>query len=80
LDAIFFSDSVKNFCPTLKFFVRLAMPCLEEFSLAFSVLLAACKCFPTAFYMFYNLFHHTPRMISDSFLAIQHATSGAMRI
>ena len=39
----------------------------EAFSLAFSVLLNA---FPTV-YMFYNLFHRTPRMISDAFLATE---------
>jgi len=32
------------------------------------------------FYMFNNLFHHTPWMISDSFLATRWATFGAMRI
>ena len=37
----------------------------KMFSLAFSVLLNG---FPTV-YMSYNLFHHAPRMISDSFLA-----------
>ena len=37
----------------------------KVFSLAFSVLLNS---FPTV-YIFYNLFHHAPRMISNSFLA-----------
>ena len=37
-----FSDYVENFCPSLKIFVRLARICLA----AFSVLLAACQCFP----------------------------------
>ena len=30
--------------------------------------------------MFYNLFHHTPRIISDSFLVTRRATPKAMRI
>ena len=47
-----FSDCVKKICPTLKFFVRLARLCLEVFSLAFSVLLAACKHFS---YTVYNI-------------------------
>ena len=45
-----------------------------------SIFLGACagcclNVFPTvlASYMFYNLFHHTPRMISDSFLATPRA-------
>ena len=37
-----FNDYVEKFYPTLKIFVRLARPCLA----AFSVLLAACQCFP----------------------------------
>ena len=40
-----FNGCVKIFCPTLKIFVRLVRPCLTAFSSAFSVLLAACKCF-----------------------------------
>ena len=46
-----FSDYVKNFCPTLKIFVRPARPCLKVFSSAFSVLRAAYKRFPCLYYL-----------------------------
>ena len=53
-----FSNCAKNFCPTLKIFVRLARPCLKHFPWHFS----AAKCFSYCF-------THTPKMISDFFLA-----------
>jgi len=47
-----FSNCIKNFCPTLKIFFHLVKPCLEAFYSAFSVLLAACKCFSYSFTWF----------------------------
>ena len=43
-----FSDCVKNFCPTLKIFVRMARPYLTALSLAFSVHWLHVNVFPTA--------------------------------
>ena len=61
-----FNDCIKNFCPTLKIFVRLARLCLEVFSSAFSVLLAPCKCFSYCLTCsIANLFYHTLRIVSD---------------
>ena len=48
----------------------------KVFFLAFSVLIDG---FPTV-YMFCNLFHHIPSMISDSFLATYWETLRVMRI
>jgi len=66
----FFSDCVENFCLTLKNFVHPASHVWHCFPLRFQCYWLHVNVFPTV----YNLFHHTPRMISDSFLATQRAT------
>ena len=66
----FFSGCVENFCPTLKNFVRPAGHVWHCFPWRFQCYWLHVNVFPTV----YNLFHHTPRMISDSFLATRRAT------
>ena len=65
-----FSDCVENFCPTLKNFVRPAGHVWHCFPWRFQCCWLHVNVFPTV----YNLFHHTPRMISDSFLTTWRAT------
>jgi len=66
-----FSDCVENFCPILKIFVHPACHVWHCFPRRFQCYWLHVNVFPTV----YTLFHHTPRMISDSFLATRQATS-----
>jgi len=84
----------KNFYPRIKFFsncIKKFLSYPEKFcppgqAMSGSIFLGIFSVasymlmFFLLFYMFYNLFHHTPRMISDSFLVTRWAIPGAMRI
>ena len=66
----FFSDCVENFCPTLKNFVRPAGHVWHCFPRHFQCCWLHVNVFPTI----YNLFHHTPRIISDFFPITRRVT------